>query len=67
MKNLQNLKGAHQLSKKEQQTINGGNYIGGPCVNDLSCGPNHACCLSEGLCYPSSFVCDPFGGGKGDQ
>jgi succinate dehydrogenase/fumarate reductase-like Fe-S protein len=34
MKNLQNLKGAYQLSKNEQQSINGG---AGGCITNFLC------------------------------
>ena len=55
MKNLQNLKGAKSLNKKEQQSINGGGPTSGSgnchhlasCSNDIICNPypycNQAC------------------------
>ena len=62
MKNLQNLKGAKALNKKEQQTINGGGPIGiskGPCggtggevVHPFWCTyPHHGMQWYNGVCY----------------
>jgi hypothetical protein len=44
MKNLQNLKGAKALNKKEQQTINGGGPIS---AHNTGCNPG---CLSGETC-----------------
>jgi hypothetical protein len=38
MKNLQNLKGAQQLSKKEQQSINGGDHLTPPHITCITSG-----------------------------
>ena len=49
MKNLQNLKGTHLLSKEEQQEINGGNHP------QLCCDPAlHCCCPKPFGGHPSN-------------
>jgi hypothetical protein len=68
MKNLQNLKGAHLLSKQEQQSINGGAGVGecprrceeGDCSGQypvcraFSCTKSDGTVVHETMCMPAN-------------
>jgi len=53
MKKLQDLKGAKALSKKEQQSVKGGDWPRTPkCIDDISCPDGFGCVLDMGICLP---------------
>jgi hypothetical protein len=53
MKNLQNLKGAHLLSKQEQLSINGGDHLIDPEIDCITHGGNWVNIGTTGGCvYP---------------
>ncbi|AXT18335.1 hypothetical protein D7030_08235 [Flavobacteriaceae bacterium AU392] len=63
MRNLQNLKGAHSLSKNEQKEIKGGLFIGGTGNTNDECNNNCDCFHSHGPSNLSfGFVCANIGG-----
>jgi hypothetical protein len=64
MKNLQNLKGAHLLSKNEQLSINGGTDIcDDHCSGDSDCGGQNRFCTEYYCGKSTQKLCSPAGVG----
>lgn len=56
MKNLQNLKGAKELTRSEQKSIQGGGLT--YCSSDADCALNCGKCLAFGVCIYRSTGCN---------